>query len=294
MTETLVIYHGGCPDGFCAAWQAWRKFGYAAEYLPAKYGDTPPDVTGKRVYIVDFSYPYDQTLQLIEQSEQLVILDHHKTAMEALGRIMDGGLGAGKTLITFDMERSGAGLARDHFHAGMECWLVDYTQDRDLWRFALPRSREVNAYIATLEQTFEAYEATDNAMTADEAAELGVGVDAYKRMYVKKMAEHAIRQTFAEYEDIPVVNAPRIGISELAGELAEKALFAVGWFVRSDGQVSISLRSRGDFDVAELAKRFGGGGHKNAAGFSMAFGEWSKLLGARRTAPAATLVGGGS
>jgi bifunctional oligoribonuclease and PAP phosphatase NrnA len=33
------------------------------------------------------------------------------------------------------------------------------------------------------------------------------------------------------------------------------------------GGVRVSLRSRGDVDVSKLAERFGGGGHRNAAGF---------------------------
>jgi phosphoesterase RecJ-like protein len=32
------------------------------------------------------------------------------------------------------------------------------------------------------------------------------------------------------------------------------------------GKVRVSIRSRGSFDVAEIAREFGGGGHKNAAG----------------------------
>jgi bifunctional oligoribonuclease and PAP phosphatase NrnA len=32
------------------------------------------------------------------------------------------------------------------------------------------------------------------------------------------------------------------------------------------GKARVSLRSRGDFDVAEVARFFGGGGHRNAAG----------------------------
>ncbi|NIV11578.1 MAG: bifunctional oligoribonuclease/PAP phosphatase NrnA, partial [Aliifodinibius sp.] len=35
----------------------------------------------------------------------------------------------------------------------------------------------------------------------------------------------------------------------------------------TETEVVYSLRSRGDFDVSALAERFGGGGHKNAAGF---------------------------
>ena len=34
-----------------------------------------------------------------------------------------------------------------------------------------------------------------------------------------------------------------------------------------DGQISVSLRAKGDCDVAEVAGGFGGGGHRNAAGF---------------------------
>ena len=36
----------------------------------------------------------------------------------------------------------------------------------------------------------------------------------------------------------------------------------------TDGRFKVSLRSRGDVNVERVARRFGGGGHRNAAGFS--------------------------
>lgn len=264
--QTTIIYHADCLDGHASAWMAWRKFGDTAEYVPAFYGQPAPDVTGKRVYIVDFSYDYETTLRLIESAEHVTVLDHHRTAEQDLGRISN----SEKATIVFDMNRSGAGIARDHFHPGLECWLVDYTQDRDLWRFALPESKLVNAYIGTLPQTFEAYEQAHNTLTAQDAARLGVGADAYKNMFVEKLCKHARRVSFAGYDDIPIVNTPYVGVSEVVGALAETSLFAVGWFQRGDGRVAVSLRSRGDFDVSEIAKRFGGGGHKSAAGYTVA------------------------
>jgi phosphoesterase RecJ-like protein len=48
----------------------------------------------------------------------------------------------------------------------------------------------------------------------------------------------------------------------------------------------VSLRSRGEVDVEQLARRHGGGGHKNAAGFQ-AEGE----LGALRQSVTAALEG---
>lgn len=38
----------------------------------------------------------------------------------------------------------------------------------------------------------------------------------------------------------------------------------------NDGTVSVSLRAKGEVDVALIAASFGGGGHKNAAGFRFA------------------------
>jgi hypothetical protein len=262
-TKNMVLYHMPCLDGFCAAWMAWRKFGADAEYVPALHGNPPPDVTGKQVYIVDFSYPYDVTLQMLERAERLVILDHHVTAQDDLERIPR----SDKVEIVFDMERSGAGLARDYFHPGLESWVVDYTQDRDLWRFALPHSKQVNAYLATIPESFAEFDRVHEQVTSNEAASYGAGAELYKLNYVAKMREHAQRVRFAGHDDIPLVNAPFSAISELVGELAEAALFAVGWSQRGDGKVVFNLRSRGNFDVSELAKEFGGGGHKKAAGF---------------------------
>lgn len=262
--EILVIYHGDCLDGFCAAWMAWRKFKDDAEYVPAYYGQEPPDVDGKRVYIVDFSYPRETLVRMAALANGVVVLDHHLTAQKDLEELV-----APELWVYFDMNRSGAGMARDFFHPGLASWLVDYTQDRDLWRFALPQSKLINAYIGTLKQTFEEYEEVHRVLEAQDAARLGAGANAYKEMYVEKMVKHAPRWHFAGHDDIPLVNAPYIGISEMVGALAETALFAVGWFQRSDGKVAFSLRSRGEFDVSEIATRFGGGGHAKAAGFTV-------------------------
>ena len=46
--------------------------------------------------------------------------------------------------------------------------------------------------------------------------------------------------------------------------------FAACYFCRADGKRQWSLRSRGNFDVSEVARRFGGGGHNNAAGYTEA------------------------
>lgn len=259
---TLVLYHGNCIDGFTAAWVAWRHFGDKAEYVPLQYGSggadvEVPDVTGRDVIMVDFCTGREQLLRLHAAAASFHVLDHHKTAEAAC---------AGLDFCTFDMNKSGAMLAQDYF-CRIPNWLVSYVQDRDLWRFHLPNSKEINAYISAQPQSFERWsEMHENGEAV--AAIGGRGVLAFIDRYVGEMCDQARAQEFAGYV-VPVVNAPYINTSELVGKLAETALFAVGWFQRGDGKYQYSLRSRGDFDVSEIAKRYGGGGHKNAAGFAV-------------------------
>lgn len=40
--DVVVVYHGGCWDGFCAAWLFHRVFPDAT-YVPGYYGQNPPD-----------------------------------------------------------------------------------------------------------------------------------------------------------------------------------------------------------------------------------------------------------
>lgn len=270
MTKPLVIYHGNCQDGFTAAWvmHGWfEAHGHKAEYFAAHYAPEGervelPEVVGREVYMVDFSTGRDQLIDINADAKSFVVLDHHKTAQAAC---------EGLEFCEFDMDRSGAMLAWDFCWRGRPApWIVQYAQDRDLWRWALPRSREVNAFLASQELTLESWSRIGNgAMTWVEAADRGRGALDFVDNYVRSQQQRARRGTFAGHPDIPVINTTT-AISELVGALAETAAFAVGWFEREDGKLIYSLRSRGDFDVSAVAKQFGGGGHKNAAGFTVA------------------------
>ena len=77
---------------------------------------------------------------------------------------------------------------------------------------------------------------------------------------------------------VPVANLPYTLTSD-AGHLmcvepheGSLAPFAACYWDPPDGRV-FSLRSaEGGYDVSEIAKAYGGGGHKNAAGFTMPIG----------------------
>lgn len=269
----LVLYHANCNDGFCAAWAAWRRFGPGADYLPVQYGQEPPDVTGRLVFILDFSYKRPVLLEMASKATSIVVLDHHKTAMADLdgGEPMAGGryrMLATGLIVRFDVNKSGGRLAWEYFRANQSSpWLVDYTEDRDLWRWKLEESREVNACLASWPRTFEEWDklAFDTTAVAH-FAEQGKAILRYQSQLVDSICASA-REIDLDGHRILAANTACL-FSEVAGKLAEGRPFGAAYFTRSDGKVQWSLRSRDDgLDVSEVAKKRGGGGHRNAAGF---------------------------
>lgn len=263
MSANLVVYHAGCFDGFAAAYVMRRYFQTQqitdVEYLPAKYGDDAPAVTETNIYIVDFSYPKHVLLNLLEHN-YVVVLDHHKTAQANC---------EGMACCVFDTERSGAGLAWDQFFpCEPRPAFVDYVEDRDLWRFRLPRSREVSAYIASFPREFAAWDAHVAEVSIADAVTEGTAILRFERQKVDELCKEA-RMIDIGDGPMPFVNCP-YNFGSLAGErllqLWPEYSYSGYYFDRGDGEQQWGLRSTG-FDVSEVAKRFGGGGHRQASGF---------------------------
>ena len=255
--KIAVLYHNDA-DGFGAAFALWKGFTEDAHYIPVQYGQPVPEIpeTVTVLYIVDFSYDR-ATCEALAEKYQLVILDHHKTAEKELADL---------AYATFDQGKSGAVLAWEHVYPFMPVpQILQYVQDRDLWRFELNKSKEVNAYIATLPNDFEVWDGFDIVA----AIRCGGAILAFQGQQIERAMKNVRFDKIAGYR-IPVVNLSD-NISEVGNEMCKRFPeypFSVSYCDRADGQRSWSLRSIGDFDVADIAKKFGGGGHRNAAGFT--------------------------
>ena len=287
MKESLVLYHDNCPDGFTAAWAVWLALGDKADYLPVNYGQEPPlvDAKGRRVILVDFSYSRSALDALSAIAARVEIYDHHKTAQETL---LDWADEAPETRrVVFDMSRSGAGIAWDEFTddnemlwLGVRPRLVSYVEDRDLWKWALPDSREISEFLFSLDRTFIEWSRVALAwghnagMTAafEAAIEAGKALLRAKRVRVAKICENARWLTLGGHQ-IPVVNTAW-DFSEIGEHLCElfpEAPCGGYYFDRVDKR-QWGFRSTSDFDVSILCKHYGGGGHQAAAGFTTAIG----------------------
>ena len=292
MKQRIVIYHGGCPDGFTAAWAAWRRWGDEdTEYFAASHTskEPPPPYQDREVIVLDFSYSLEVTRRIANEARRLVVLDHHQSAVDELATLVSAPVTPNRLEIEralsrprgtrpwvqLDTRRSGAGLAWDILHGSTRPWLIDYVEDRDLWLWKQLESKVVNAWIGA--QPMESFQEWDRLRAAGWSAGLvpGQGIVAYVEQYVREAVRNAALVEFDDYT-VPMVNCSYKLMSEVVGALAEKHAFAIGWFQKPNGAFKYSLRSRraDGADVSVIARQHGGGGHRNASSF-----ESGELLG---------------
>lgn len=280
----LIISHKDCPDGLVAAWVA-LKHSPQAKLIFASYDDAVPldEASGKRVLVVDFCY--DQPGTMLENTIalarvcSLTLLDHHKKPIDELG----GCLPKGAEAIVLDKLRAGCRLAWDHLFQGQPTpMLVKYADDRDRWAWELLFSREVSAAFGTVNgdgldgsERVVAVEMLDRVnhglSRPDGFAEIVSDGQAILRYQARVVARAAAHAKPGRLGDVPVYCLNATTLTSETGEAIYKAHGGIAciWRGGSDGRVYHSLRSgKGGPDCNEVAKRYGGGGHVNAAGFS--------------------------
>lgn len=305
MMKPLCIYHGNCADGFTAAWAVWKRFGDAWDYHAGVYQNPPPDVTGRDVVLVDFSYKREVMRAMrghgAGKARSVLVLDHHKSAADDLGTregnfciqiadwtgpltwerhldnaaqdIMEGAVDSVYCL--FDMNRSGAGIAWDFFHSpDTRPKLVRYAEDRDLWRFALPFSREVNAYIFAHEYDFGVWTALASLLDdeTDAVFRMGAAIEKKHHKDVRELVAALRRRMVIGGHEVWAASLPYTLTSDAGHLMAKGEPFAACYWDTAEGRV-FSLRSTDEgLDVSEIAKQYGGGGHRNASGFRLPHG----------------------
>jgi nanoRNase/pAp phosphatase (c-di-AMP/oligoRNAs hydrolase) len=288
MKANLVIYHGpSCLDGIAAAWCMHQWLGDAADYEVGRY-QTELDVEryrDKMVYLVDFSFKPAEMARILEVAKMVYVIDHHKSALEALEEFP-------KKWDNIDMsycslEKSGAMLAWE-FVNKQTGWvwevptLLKHIQDRDLWQFKLEWTKEITTALFSLELDYKSihkYMTNPTMYTLINDGILLLKVHAQDCANLIKYSKRTMFFYTAEFDEqndfvgedcvvIDIVNCPAKYSSDVGNMIAEVNGLGGSYF-DTETHREFSLRSKGDIDVSEIAKAFGGGGHKNAAGFKV-------------------------
>lgn len=271
LKDIVVIYHADCTDGFGAAYAAWKKFGDSATYVPLKTQvEITIDFSNKEVYVVDYSFNAEVDARVRAEAKSLVVIDHHQTAKDVVTAHKEN---------IFDQSHSGAVLAWQYFHPDTSIpELLLYVEDHDIWKFTLPDNLEFNAALGQYERSFLVWDelVTNLANPEFRAAfiETGRTIKHFEESLIEDLLKYKERARF-EGHDIWVLNVSRIYRSILGHKLAKLNESEGGAplsiiYYRSNGSVNLSLRSEGDVDVAVIAQKYGGGGHKHSAGIKVA------------------------
>lgn len=303
----VCIYHGNCQDGFTAAWAVWRAH---PDWIfhPGIYQDDPPDVTGRDVIMVDFSYKRQVVERMAQTARSIMILDHHKSAAEDLKdyalpdpppryweleipRADAEGNPTGVIVgAYFDMERSGAGIAWDYFHPDKSRPpLLNHVEDRDLWRFDLEGTREIVAALFSYEYDFDTWnylmlgkDLSDPSRPASKLGLLryeGTAIERKHHKDIKELFNVVTREMLIGGFKVPVANVPYTMTSDMGHLLCQipGTPFSGCYWDTPEGRV-FSLRSTDEGEnVSKIASLYGGGGHRNASGFRLSFAEAKKM-----------------
>lgn len=281
--KSVCIFHKDCPDGLASAWlvrRHERMLGGEPIMFGMGYDDPAPDAEtfrDARVWIVDFSVPPDALTRIADVATVVTVLDHHKTAVEKYaGFVAPDNV----TLRIEEGDLSGVGMVAAFLGVVLSP-LLEAIQDRDLWKFALPYTKPLCAALRARPLSFDALAELSPLPIGDLIVQ-GEAVLAYETRLVDDHERRVWSQVIASVT-VPAVmcSLPQI-VSELGHSLCDGAPFAAVCAWEPDGRaLRVSLRSREDgADVSEIAKRFGGGGHPHAAGFTLRNG--SVALESRR------------
>jgi oligoribonuclease NrnB/cAMP/cGMP phosphodiesterase (DHH superfamily) len=269
MARTIVFYHGRgtkCPDGFGGAYAAWKKFGDSAEYVALARGDEPPFelVKGNEVYFIDFSYEKDVMEKLLGLAHRMVVLDHHEGVQEATEVAPEH---------VFDANRSGAGIAWDYFYPGVpRPALLNHIEDDDLFRFALPDTREIITYLEVQPYEFPLWDEIAHKLDAPAQKEQILHTARAYREYFERIAAIAVERaklvSFEGYEVLFATAHPIKSLKSKVGNLLAKEKGPIGLVVTAHPNgYGVSIRGDGSVDVSKIAQKFGGNGHPNSSGF---------------------------
>ncbi len=266
-----VWYHKECMDGFGALASFLTSSESQSDFkaIAMNHGDDF-DLTGvDELIMLDFSVIASVMREICTQVSRVLVIDHHKTAKAELDSCADL-----KNLdLIYDVNKSGAVLTWEYFHAGTEVPLIlYYIQDRDLWNWQLEKSKQVDAYLS--HQGFDNTEWLQKLMISFDLQAI-ISESELILETRRKIFQSICSNVMEDHIDnVPMlsVNSP-IFQSEI-GDFLNRRIhsenlpqkFVMIWW-EHEGERVLSLRSQGDFDVSQIAKQYGGGGHKNAAGF---------------------------
>lgn len=275
MNKILVVFHSNCLDGLASASIIREALGEdRVEFYPALYQTPPPDMKGRVVYIIDFSWAPEVLLPAIVEAESVVMIDHHETAMKAWMGVDEL---PEHLKVIFDISKSGAALCWEFFNPGKNLpHPNELLQDYDLHAGRYPNSHAYAAGVAAsgclLTNDLKLFEEVVWLRPVNAVCKEGEVVMQVNKNHIAGMIDRSMRMVEVQGFTVPIANIPYQFATQAGGILCQGHPFSITYEDQHPtGRRKYDLRAVKGSAVhcGDIAKVYGGGGHQGAAGFYM-------------------------
>lgn len=276
-SNKICIYHSPCDDGFACSYIMRQKLG-PIEIHKGNYSvkDVKIDFKNKEVYLADFSYSREKTIEIAKLAKKVIILDHHKTAIDRL-KGLDKEFDNIELVFSEDNSQSGVGVTWDYFFPGRGLpRFLKYIQDRDLFSDKYAETNDISTALRAYPYNHGIWKQFFKKGACDKLQKEGKIINKFLENKMKEIIKQGLMTRNFDGYLIPVLNAPWFLSSDLGFKLSLNRAFSAIYSENETGR-KYSLRSSNDngVDVSEIADKFGkkyggsGGGHRNASGFEI-------------------------
>lgn len=270
---SVIFYHFPCPDGFGAYVIALKKLRLIkadCKYIPYDHRDEIPreKVKNQNILMIDCCYNRKKLETLKSLAANVYVLDHHQGAKDECGDL---------DFCYFDISKSGIRLAWEFFFPEEPIpAFVYYIEDRDLHAKNYPESNNFCAYVDQLSydpnKWLDLLSVHVGTKACYEIITKGTAYNDIHARITNDIAEAAFPIRLCGH-DILALNAQRpFNSSCLTKIINENAHlpFAMSYYIEyiqafNEIGARLSFRSK-TLNLIPIAKKFGGGGHPNAAG----------------------------
>ena len=263
----MKCYHHNDADGRCAAAIVYQKYP-EAQMIEVGYKDKIGVETIKKdewIWIVDFSFKPEVMKQVLKKTKYVVWIDHHKTAMEYdYGRELNG---------IRDNDYSGCELTWQYFHGDNNPNVPEVVKligDYDNWIFRFgDRTRHFHSGLRLYDCDPKSEFWVQLFKNENNFVEEVISKGRICMLFQDNICED-YRKSFGFKTELGgyrcyAMNLYKFG-SRTFGKLFHTYDICIA-FAFDGMQWTVGLYSE-KVDVGNLAKKYGGGGHTGAAGFT--------------------------
>lgn len=268
----IICFHHNDPDGHASGAIVRYALGPEVQLIPSDYDAAPIPwealAQAEKVIVVDFSFPVADMIRLA-QGRELVWIDHHKSAIAQFEGIADDWPGIR------DLSEAACVLTwRYFFPERLTPRAIVLIGDRDIWRWAEADTGAFNESLYHLDhqagnEAFWKPLLDDDPATVDRMIKEGAWLREISLGGIKRLiAARGFEVRYESHRTLVVNTSGNGDLGQRGRDLGYEIVYCYADQMQNGVLTTNVTLFSSAVDVSEIARRYGGGGHAGAAGFT--------------------------